>query len=89
MRTNETMAQFIGYAPEEHLGRTVLEVVPDLEPLARSLMNQIVETGKPVGPFEVAGETQIGVPKGFGWDSGLLSSMNKDTSVAPALPRLK
>lgn len=57
LRVNETMAQFNGLAPEEHLGRTVLEVVPGLEPVARSLMNQIVETGEPVGPFEVVGET--------------------------------
>jgi PAS domain S-box-containing protein len=57
LRIDETMAQFNGYAPEEHLGRTVLEVVPDLEPVARSLMNQMVETGEPVGPFEVVGQT--------------------------------
>jgi PAS domain S-box-containing protein len=57
LRINETMAQFNGYSPAEHVGRRVSEVVPDLEPVARTLMNQIVETGKPVGPFEVAGET--------------------------------
>lgn len=57
LRINATMAQFNGYSPEEHLGRTVSEVVPDLEPVARSLMKQVIETGTPVGPFEVAGKT--------------------------------
>lgn len=57
LRVNETMAMFNGYAPEEHIGRTVSEIVPDLEDVARGLMKKITDTGETIGPFEVAGKT--------------------------------
>lgn len=57
LRVNETMAMFNGYAPEEHIGRTVSEIVPDMEDVARGLMKKITDTGETIGPFEVAGKT--------------------------------
>lgn len=57
LRINETMAQFNGYTPAEHLDRSVSELVPDLEHQARRHMKEVMDTGKPIGPFEVAGET--------------------------------
>lgn len=57
LRINETMAQFNGYTPAEHLGRSLSEVVPDLEPQLRRHMKEVLETAKAIGPFEVAGET--------------------------------
>jgi PAS domain S-box-containing protein len=57
LRINETMAEFHGYTAAQHLGRSVSDVVPDLEPVARRLMKQIIDTRMPLGPFEVAGET--------------------------------
>jgi PAS domain S-box-containing protein len=56
IRVNETMASFNGYAAEEHVGRAVSDVVPELEPAARRIMKTLLSTGEPVGPFEVAGE---------------------------------
>lgn len=57
LRVNETMAQFNGYPVDDHMGRSVSDVIPEFVPAARQLMDQIVHTGEPVGPFEVSGET--------------------------------
>lgn len=57
LQVNETMASFNGCPAQDHIGRDVSEVVPELEPAARQLMENLIDTGEPLAPFEVEGET--------------------------------
>jgi PAS domain S-box-containing protein len=57
---NEALARMHQATPEEHIGRTVAEVIPalwsDIEPLCRSA----IQTGEPVVKHEVAGDAGDG-----------------------------
>ena len=57
VRVNEALARINERSPEDHVGRTIAEVVPqlaaELEPLAR----RVLETGEPVIALEMAGGT--------------------------------
>jgi PAS domain S-box-containing protein len=57
IRINAYLAAVNGVAPEEHVGRTVAEVVPELAPTVEPLFRRVIETGEPVLNVEVGGET--------------------------------
>ncbi len=54
---NRQFAEMDRFSIEEHLGKTVRELVPDLAEAAEELVRTIVETGKPVLNIESRGET--------------------------------
>ena len=57
VRINATLAAINGLPPEDHVGRTIPEVLPDLAPVLVPLLRRILETGEPVVDTEVSGET--------------------------------
>ncbi len=57
VRINNRMAEINGVPAEEHIGRTVREIVPDLTDHAESEMQRIIETGEPVFGVEITRET--------------------------------
>jgi PAS domain S-box-containing protein len=57
VRLNPALAAINGRPLEAHLGRTPLEVNPQLPPVVESLRRYALETGKPVVNAEVSGET--------------------------------
>ena len=57
VRVNEMLAAINGRSVEEHLGRTVVEVVPDLWPQIGSVYDRVLKTGEPVMNIELSGET--------------------------------
>jgi PAS domain S-box-containing protein len=52
VRINEALAAANGLSVEEHLGRTVMEVLPESGPHAEPLLRRVLETGEPVRGFE-------------------------------------
>ncbi len=54
---NGTLAEMNGLPVEDHLGRTVREVVPQLAPLVEPIFLQVLTTGEPALNIEVSGET--------------------------------
>lgn len=56
VQVDESLARINGLPVEEHLGRTVREVLPELAPMVEPLMLQILETGKPALNIELEGE---------------------------------
>src|SRR4051794_30025568 len=56
-RVNERLAAINGIAPEEHVGRTVEEVLPAVGPEVAQLLRGVLETGESVVDLEITGET--------------------------------
>jgi PAS domain S-box-containing protein len=57
VRINRALAETYGCPPEEHIGRTMAEVVPNLAEQAGRMMAELVCTRRPLGPFDMVGET--------------------------------
>jgi PAS domain S-box-containing protein len=55
-RVNDSLAAMNGIPVDEHIGRPLLDVVPDLTGVA-AILRQVVDTGNPVTEIEVTGET--------------------------------
>jgi PAS domain S-box-containing protein len=56
VRVNATLAEISGEGPEELIGRTVAEVIPDLWVRLEAVYHQVLEVGEPVVNVEVEGE---------------------------------
>jgi PAS domain S-box-containing protein len=57
LRVNEQFAEMNGFSIEDHLGKKVRELVPDVADAADELARTVVETGEPVLYIEIEGET--------------------------------
>ena len=60
VRVNEALAQLNRQTPEEHIGRTLAEVIPHLAPHLEPLYRRVLETGEPVVHEESTDETIAG-----------------------------
>jgi PAS domain S-box-containing protein len=56
VRVNATLAEVSGCGPEDLIGRTVAEVIPDVWSQMGAVYRQVLETGEPVVNVEVEGE---------------------------------
>ena len=56
VRVNDHLAEINGRTPEEHVGRTVAEMLPGV-PDAGADVRRVAETGEPATGIEVSGET--------------------------------
>ncbi|MDQ2984570.1 MAG: GAF domain-containing protein [Actinomycetota bacterium] len=57
IRINDALASINGPTPEEHLGRTVREVIPELAPRLEEWWNQVLASGEPLLDLEFSGKT--------------------------------
>lgn len=57
IRLNQRFAEMNGFSIEEHIGRTVRELVPGLADVAEDLALRVIETGNPVLDMEIEGDT--------------------------------
>ncbi len=57
LHINETLADMNGVTVEDHLGRSVEEVVPELAPVLVPLLKKVLTTGQAVLDHEMSGET--------------------------------
>ena len=56
-RVNETLAAINGVPVDDHIGRTVEEVLPEVGPEVARLLRGVLESGEAVVELEVSGET--------------------------------
>ncbi|RPI16154.1 MAG: PAS domain-containing protein [Lysobacterales bacterium] len=56
-RINEHLAEMNGLPAEDHVGRTIGEVVPELARIIEPELHRVIETGEPRLEFEVVGRT--------------------------------
>ena len=54
---NPTLAAINGPSVEDHIGRTIEDVVPEVAVAARRIFQEVLETGKPFLGWQVSGET--------------------------------
>jgi PAS domain S-box-containing protein len=57
VRVNSRLVEINGVSEEEHLGRTIDEVIPGLAPVVVPALRQVVESGEPVLGVELTGTT--------------------------------
>jgi PAS domain S-box-containing protein len=55
VQINDALASINGQPPEQHIGRTPRDVIPDLAPRIEPLLRQVIETGMPVIDVEIDG----------------------------------
>lgn len=57
VRVNKRLAEINGFSVEEHIGRTVRELLPDLADVAETMLRPVLDEGKPLLNVEITGET--------------------------------
>ncbi len=57
LRVNEWLAAMNGMPVEQHIGRTVREIVPEVADATEAVYRQVIATGQPVLALEVDGAT--------------------------------
>lgn len=57
VRVNEALAEMNGFPVEAHLGRSVWDLVPDLQAAAEPLFQRVLEHGETITGVEFTGET--------------------------------
>ena len=53
LRVNQALANINGFFIEEHLGKTIREIVPDLADTVEPILRQVIETNQPVCNVEI------------------------------------
>jgi PAS domain S-box-containing protein len=67
IRLNEALAQLNRLGAEEHIGRTLSEVIPELAPALEPLYRSVLETGEPVVHEESTNEAATGAGDARHW----------------------
>jgi len=57
VQINETLAQINGVPVEEHLGKTIQQILPKLAPTLEPIFQRVLSTGNPILNVELHGET--------------------------------
>ena len=57
VRINAALAEMNGLPPESHIGKTVAELLPDIEPGVMESFQRVVDTGESLIGMEASGET--------------------------------
>ena len=64
---NDCLAQINGISVEEHLGRSIHEIIPDVAAGVEAQLRQVIETGEPVegGMIDVETPAYPGLTRSF------------------------
>ena len=57
VQINEAMAELNGICVADHIGRSLREMLPELAATLEPILQEIMDTGKPILDYEVVGET--------------------------------
>jgi PAS domain S-box-containing protein len=84
IRVNDALAELNRLSPEEHIGRTLAEVIPSLAPALEPLYRRVLETGEPVVHDESTNEAISGPGDARHWLSSyypVLTESGETTGV--------
>ena len=57
VRVNPALAEMNGFSPEQHVGKKVWDLVPDLQETAEPILLKVLETGEPLRDVAITGTT--------------------------------
>ncbi len=57
VRVNPALADMNGFSPEEHVGKKVWDLVPDLREIAEPMLLKVIESGEPLRDMAITGTT--------------------------------
>ena len=78
IRVNELLANINGVSVDDHLGRTLREIIPQFAPQIEALVDQVFATGEPVANVEVRGITQADLTTERDWIVGYYPVKGQD-----------
>ncbi|MCF8206718.1 MAG: PAS domain-containing protein [Methylotenera sp.] len=78
---NRTLARFNGLSVDEHLGRTVQEVLPQAYPALEPLLAQVLDTGMPAASFRISVQMPGGDGQKAEWEASYLPVFLPDGGV--------
>ncbi len=83
IRINDFLAEMNGKSPDDHIGRTPKEVIPDIGGRLEKLYRQVFDSGNPVLDYELQGRTSADPEKDHFWLSNFfpLESAGKLSGV--------
>lgn len=55
---NQSLADINGIAPDDHIGKTIQEIIPSIKEEATKQLKNVLKTGKPIVGLELTGETK-------------------------------
>ena len=67
VRVNDALASLNRLSPEEHIGRTLSEVIPTLAPALEPLYRQVIESGEPVVHTESTDDAALHIGERRHW----------------------
>ncbi len=78
VRVNDALAQLNHRSPDEHIGKTLAEVIPKLAPRLEPLYRHVLETGEPVVHEESTDEAIAGPGDARHWLSSYYPVLSED-----------
>jgi PAS domain S-box-containing protein len=67
VHVNNRIAEMDGISPQDHIGRSVVEVIPAIAEQTEAVFRSVMESGKPVLGVEVAGTTGVSPDEPIIW----------------------
>jgi PAS domain S-box-containing protein len=81
VKINEALARLNGVAVEDHIGRTVADVLPDVADVVVPMFRRVLETGEPVLDWELSGETPAAPGQQRSWHETVYPVTNASGEV--------
>jgi PAS domain S-box-containing protein len=66
-RINESLAAINGLSVEQHLGKTLRQVLPEMSKILEPLLQRVIDTGEPIIDLEISGETPADLSHQHHW----------------------
>src|SRR3984957_11497379 len=79
LKVNQRLADITGLPVEEHYGKTIREIVPQLADILESLYHGVFATGTPILDFELSGETDASPGELRDWQVSYFPLMGEES----------
>ncbi len=81
LRINEPLAKINGISREEHIGRRVRDLLPEIADTVEPIVERVFATGEAVSDFEMTGQTPASPGFRRSWLTGFYPVRNRDGDV--------
>ena len=83
IRINQALADVNGFSIEEHLGKTIKELIPDIAEKVEPILNRVIETDRPICNVQIEGSTRANPDEKRHWNASYypVDLLNGDRGV--------